>query len=145
MAAKSSSCGVCVSFQPERDAAQLGIHQHRAIAVVPWEAQQAGFARAKVFDSLGELGYGGSRASGDGFEYVAGGGKSGFDARHRRMHRAMHHSTDAGNQVSFLRNGDDAGGGSDHVDDVAGPDARRDRVPMRVECADGDRDACAQP
>ena len=42
----------------ERDAAEFGIHQDGAIAVVPGEAQQAGLAGAVVFEALGQFGDG---------------------------------------------------------------------------------------
>ena len=36
----------------ERDAAQFGIHQHGAVAVIPGEAQQAGLAGAILAEAL---------------------------------------------------------------------------------------------
>ena len=64
----------------ERDAAEFGIDEHGAVAVVPGEAQQAGLAGAIVFEALRELGDVGAGAACDGFEDVAGGGEAGFDA-----------------------------------------------------------------
>ena len=57
------------------------------------------------------------------------------------MNGAFHHAADAGNQVGLFRDRHDAGGGADHVDDVAFAAARADGVPMRVERADGNGNA----
>ena len=52
MAANSSSCAVCVELPAERDAAEFGIHQHRAIAVVPGQPQQSGLPGAVSSEPL---------------------------------------------------------------------------------------------
>ncbi len=57
------------------------------------------------------------------------------------MHAAGDDAADAGNEGGALLHGDDAGGGADDVDDVAFAAARADGVPVRVEGADGDRNA----
>ena len=50
----------------------------------------------------------------------------------------------SGNEPRRIGDGHDASGGADHVDDVADAAARADGVPVRVERAYGDRDACAE-
>ena len=87
----------------ERDAAEFGVDQDGAVAVVPGEAQQAGLAGAVVFEAFGERGDGGAGAAGDGFEDVAGGGEAGFDAGARGIDRAGDDAADAGDQVRRCR------------------------------------------
>ena len=125
----------------EGDAAQFGVDEHGAVAVVPGEAEQAGLPGAIVFQALGKLGDRGSGAAGDGFEDVAGGGEAGFDAGVVGVHAAGDDAADAGDELGLFRHGDDAGGGADDVDHVAFAAARADGVPVRVEGADGDGDA----
>src|SRR5208283_3107299 len=49
----------------EGDAAQFGVHQDGAVAIVPGEAQETGLAGAISIESARKLGYGGSGAAGD--------------------------------------------------------------------------------
>ena len=128
----------------QRDAAQLGIDQHGAVAIVPAQAQEAGLARLVALKALGERGHGGLGAAGDGFKDVAHGGEAGLDAGVSRMHAARDHAADAGNQLRLARHGDDAGGGADDIDHVALADVGADGVPVRVECAHGDGNSGAQ-
>ena len=64
----------------EGDAAEFGVDEDGAVAVVPAEAEEAGLAGAIGFEALGEVGDCDAGAAGDGFEDVAGGGEAGFDA-----------------------------------------------------------------
>ncbi len=144
MAAKSSSCAVVVRRQPKRHAAQFGVDEHSAIAIVPGEPEQTGLARAVVLEAFREFGDGGSGAACDGFEDIAGSGESGLDAGVTGMDGTGDHTADAGDQAGLIADGHDAGGGADHVDHIADANAGADGVPMRVEGADRDRDAGAQ-
>ena len=81
------------------DAAEFGIDQHGAVAVVPAEAQQAGLAGAIGFEAFGELGDGGVGAAGDGVEDVAGGGEAGLDAGVGGMDAAGDDAADAGDEL----------------------------------------------
>ncbi len=123
------------------DAAQVRIHQHGAVAVVPGHAQQAGLPGAVVFQSLTQRLHVSSRASCDGVEDVSHCGEAGFDAGAPRMHASLHHATDAGHKVHRGRDADDAGRRADHVHHVVGAAAGADRVPVRVEGTDRNRDA----
>ena len=58
--------------------------------------------------------------------------------------RAGDDAADAGNQRLLVAEADDAGRGADDVDHVAEADVGADRVPMRVEGADGNRNARGQ-
>ena len=57
------------------------------------------------------------------------------------MNAARNHAADAGNQSRLTAHGDDAGGCADDVDDIALAAACAQRIPVRIECADGDGDA----
>ena len=85
----------------EGDAAEFGIHQHGAVAVVPGEAQQAGLAGAVGFEALRQLGDLGAGAAGDGFKDVAGRGEAGLDAGVLRMHAAGDDAADAGDELGL--------------------------------------------
>jgi hypothetical protein len=60
------------------------------------------------------------------------------------MNAARNHAADAGDQFGLLADGDDASGCADDVDDVALAATRAERIPVRVECADGDGNARAE-
>ena len=98
-----------------------------------------------VFQAAREIGNRGRGAARDGFEDIAGGGESGFDAGVIGMHRAGNYAADSGDQVWLFTDCDNAGGRSDHVDYIAFPHARADGVPVRIERAHRYRNACAQP
>ena len=121
----------------EGDAAEFGVDEYGAVAVVPTEAKEAGLAGAIGFEALGEVADFDARAARDGFEDVAGGGEAGFDAGEVGMDAARDDAADAGDEFGFFRHGDDAGGGADDVDDIAFAAACADGVPVGVECADG--------
>ena len=145
MAANNSSCAVWVRRQPSVMPLEFGIHQDGAVAVVPGQAQQAGLAGAVLFEAFGERGDGGSGAARDGVEDIAGGGESRFDAgeardeRSRGPRRTRRESDWAASPIAMMQ--------------VEVPttlttspesDTRADGVPVRVERADGNRDAGAQ-
>src|SRR5664279_1459417 len=54
------------------------------------------------------------------------------------MDGAMNDSADAGNQPRVVTHSNDASRGADNIDDISGPRACANSVPMRVECANGD-------
>jgi hypothetical protein len=99
---------------------------------------------ARYFEAFGERLDGGPGAAGDGFEDVADGGESGFDAVVIGVNGAVHDAADAGDQAGIPGDGHDAGGGADDIDDVTFADVGADGVPMGVEGAGGDRDAGAE-
>ena len=63
----------------EGDAAEFGIDEDGAVAVVPTEAQEAGLTGFVGFKTLGERRDGGGGTAGDAVEDVANGGEAGFD------------------------------------------------------------------
>ena len=122
----------------ERDAAEFGIHQHRAVAVVPGQAQQPGLPGAVVVESLATASatdVPARRAIASKMSPVAESPAS-MPAM-LRMNRALHDAADARDQLRVLGDGHDAGRRADDVDDVAGaarrrrsrPNARRTRRP----------------
>ncbi len=129
----------------ERDPAQFRVDEHGPVAVVPGEVQQAGLAGAVRRQALRERGDGRAGAPRDRVEDVAGGREARLDPGQRRVHRAGNDAAQARHARGLVADGDDAGRGADHVDHVAEADAGADRVPVRVEGADRDRDAGAQP
>jgi hypothetical protein len=128
----------------EGDAAELGIDEDGAVAVVPGEAEEAGLSGTVAVEAFGEVGDGVAGAGGDGVEDVAGGGEAGFDAGELRMDAAGDDAADAGDEGGLLRHGDDAGGGAHDVNDVAFAAAGADGVPVGVEGTDGDGNAGAE-
>ena len=60
------------------------------------------------------------------------------------MHAAGDDAADAGDQLGLFAHGDNTSRCADDVDDVALAAARTKRVPVRVECADGDGNASAE-
>ena len=136
MAANSSSCARVREAPAERDAAQFGIHQHGAVAVVPGEPQQAGLAGAVAAPGPRESSatvVPARRAMASKISPVAESPAS--MPVQRGMDRARHHAAHAGDQAALLADGHDAGGGAHHVDHVAQPHAGADGVPVRVERA----------
>ena len=83
-------------------------------------------------------------AAGDGFEDVAGGGESGFDAGAGGVDGAGDDAADSGDEIRVIADGDDAGGGADYVDDIAQANAGADGIPVGIEGAGGDGDAGAE-
>ncbi len=61
------------------------------------------------------------------------------------MHRTRDDSAHAGNEPRVVAHGDDAGRSANDVHHVASSRARAHRIPMRVESADRDGNARAQP
>src|SRR5262249_45120500 len=110
----------------------------------PSEAEQAGFAGAVVFETTGEVGYGGAGAFGDSVEDVAGGGEAGFDADVLRVDGTRDDAADAGDQRGLVADRHDARGGANHVHHVADFDSCAESVPMRIEGADRDGDTGAE-
>jgi hypothetical protein len=143
MAANSSSCGVGEA-PAQRYAAQFRIHQHGAVAIVPGEAQQARLAGAVVLQTARKLRHGGSGAARHRFENIAGGGEPRLNARACGIDGAWNHAANARNQRGMLADCHDASGGSHHVDHVSQSHARADGIPVRVECAHWNRNACPQ-
>jgi len=125
----------------EGDAAEGRVDEDGAVAVVPGEAEEAGLSGLVGVESDGEIFDGGSGAASDGFEDVSGGGEAGFDADEAGVDGAGDDAAHAGNKRGLRLHGDDAGGGTDDVDDVADAAACADGVPVCVERADGDGDA----
>src|SRR6266567_943705 len=78
------------------DTTKIGIHQNRAIAVVPGHAQQTGLSGVIVLQPLAERRDIRTRASSDGIEDVADRGKPGFNASSLRMHASLHYAANAG-------------------------------------------------
>src|SRR5947207_14541656 len=105
-----------------RHASEVGIHQYRAIAVVPSQAQQTSLSRAILVQSLAKFFNRGVRAPGNGAENVARRRESGFDSRESRMHTARNNPTNAWDQLSFRRRSEErrvgkewrCGMGADH-------------------------------
>ncbi len=60
------------------------------------------------------------------------------------MHAARHDAAHSRNQFRLLRHRDDAGGGADHINDVAFAATRAQRIPVRVKSAYGNRNAGAK-
>ena len=144
MAANSSSCAVVVSRQPSVTPLSSGFTSTVRSPLSQVMPQQAGLPCPVPVESLREGGDGRARALRDGVEDVAGGRQSGLDAGLFGVDRARNDAADARNQGRRVGDRHDAGGGADHVDDVADAAARADGVPMRVEGAGRDRDAGTQ-
>ena len=135
----------CVQQVPtKRHAAQLGIYQNSAIAIIPGETKKTCLSGAIRFQTLTEFRDIGVCAPRDGFENISGRRKAGFDAGIRRMHTARHHSADTRDKTIGMLHRDNAGRGADHVHHVAFLAAHADRIPMRVQGADRDGDAGLQ-
>src|SRR5208337_2079597 len=128
----------------EGHAAELRIHQHRAVAVIPGQAQQTGLAWPEIFESLGKLGDGLSGAPGNGIENIARGREARLDAGLLGMDRTRHDAADSGYEPRLIAHGDYAGGSADDVYNVAGARARADGIPVSVECPNRNGDASLQ-
>ncbi len=135
---------VVIQIPPERDAAEVGVHENRAVAVVPGEAEQSRLAGPVLLEAVREHADRRARAPRDRLEDVADGGEACLDAHVVRMHRSRHDAADAGHAVGLFRDRDDARARPDDVDDVALLDARADGVPVCVERADRNRNPGAQ-
>ena len=61
-----------------------------------------------------------------------------------RVNASLHYAADAGNEIRRRRDSDNAGRSADDVHHVVGAATGADGVPVGVEGADGDRDACFQ-
>ena len=125
----------------ERDAAKVGVHEHRAVAVIPGHAQQAGLSGAIFIEAGAQCFYIGSGAGSDGIEDVSHGGEPRFDSRAQGMHAPLHHAADSRHQIHRRSDSDDACGGADDVHHVVSAATGADRVPMRIEGSDGNRNA----
>ena len=86
-------------FPAQRHSAQFRIHQHRAIAVVPAEAQQSGLSRPIDFESLRQFRDPAFPPVRDGSRNIAGRGKSCLDARTAPDASARHHAAHAGHEI----------------------------------------------
>ena len=129
----------------ERHAAEFGIHQHRAVAVVPGHPQQSGLARCERLEPLDSAATVDPGAACDRIEDIAGGRKARLDAGESRMNAARHNAADTRNQLRLFGDGHDARRGADNVHHVAGPAAGADRIPMGVERAHRNRNTRTQP
>src|SRR5271157_700842 len=125
----------------EGHAAELRIHENRAVTVVPGQAEQTSLPRPEVFEPLRKLRDAFAGAPGNGIEDIARGGKPRFDAGFLRMHRTRHDAADSGDEPGIVAHGDDASGSADYVDDVTGARTSADCVPVCVKCADRDGDS----
>ena len=83
----------------------------------------------------------GSGPACDGVENIARGREAGFHTSHRRVHRARHDATQAGNEAGFRADGNGARGSAHNIDDVAYAAVGANRVPVRIIGADGNRNA----
>ena len=128
----------------QRYASQLGVHQHRSIAVIPRQPQQPGLSRAIVFQPVRQRRYRRAGTPRDRIENIAGRRKPRFDPEIIRMNRPFHHPAQTGNQAGILRHRHDASRRADHVHHIALANPRPDRVPMRIECPHGNRNARTQ-
>ena len=57
------------------------------------------------------------------------------------MHGARHYSADPGNQPHAITHGDDAGRSSDYIHNVPDAGSGADGIPVRIEGANGNRNA----
>ena len=141
MAAKSSSCAAG-QVPTEGYAAEFGVDEDGAVAIVPGEAEEAGFAGSEVFQALGESGDGFTAPAGDGFEDIAGSGNASFDARVGGMNRTMHYAADSGDQAGVVAMA------MMHVEvpttfTTSPRLRRRQSVPVGVKRSNGNGNACA--
>ena len=144
MAAWSSSWAVWRRFQPKVTPPSSGLTRTVRSPLSQERREEAGLTGAVGFEALGELADLGSGAAGDGFEDVSGCGEACLDAGIAGVDAAGDDAADAGDELGLFGHGDDAGGGADDVDDVAFAAASADGVPVGVEGADGDGDACGE-
>ena len=121
------------------DPAQLRIHQHRAIAVVPAQPQKASLPGAIILQALRQRRYLYSRASRNRLEDVSGRRQPRFNPDVFRMHAPRHDPAHPGNQVGLLRHRNDACRRAHHVDHIAFAASRAQRIPVRIECAHRNR------
>ena len=133
-----------VQVPAKGDAAERGVDQDGAVAVVPGEAEQAGLPGLELGSGFGERGDRGSGAGCNGSEDIADRGHARFDADAVRIDRARDDAADAGDERLLVAETDDAGRGADDVDHVAKADVGADGVPVRVERANGNGNACSQ-
>ena len=126
----------------ERDAAQFGIHQNGSVAVIPAETQKAGLAGAIAVQARCQLRSGFAAAASDRFEDIADGRETRFDAR------VILGSTEPGTtpqtpgiKLRPVAEADDTCGRADDIHDIAQTDACAHCIPVRVECADRNRNA----
>ncbi len=131
MAANSSSCAVCARFQPSVTPPRFGIYQHRAVAVVPAQPQQAGLSGAVVVQSLGESAHGTFRRAGDGVEDVAGGRRPASMPVYCGCIEPCTTPHTPGIKSRLARDRHDAGGGAHDIHDIALANAG----PIASQCA----------
>src|SRR5271170_1538981 len=121
----------------EGDAAQIGIDEDGAVAVIPGDAEKSGLPSAIIFQALAERGNVCTCAGGDGAENVTDGGEARFNSGTKRVNAAVHDTAHSGNEIDGRGDADDAGGSADDVDHVICTAACTDGVPVRVEGTDG--------
>src|SRR5690349_3598029 len=129
----------------ERYSAETRIDEYRAIAVVPRHAQKSRLSGTMTRRPRRQRQRRAVRAQRNRLEDVPDGRQPGFDADELGMHRAGYDATDTGYAVGVLRDRDHARRRPDDVHDGALGHSGADRVPMRVERADWDRDAGRKP
>ena len=132
--------GGVVEVPAEGDAAERGVDEDGAVAVVPGEAEQSGLAGFEMSSRFGERGYGSAGAGGDGGEDISDGGHTGFDANLCGIDGAGDDAADAGDEGLLVAEADDAGGRADDIDDVTETNVSADGVPVGVEGSGGDGD-----
>src|ERR1019366_7923141 len=80
----------------------------------------------------------------DGLEDIARGREPRLDPDKARMNAARHNAANSWNKLSLVGHGHDARGGADDIHCVALTDIRSDRVPVRIECANGNWNSSTQ-
>src|SRR5438067_2094899 len=128
----------------QSDSAQVRVHQHGAITVVPGEAQQSGLACAIIFQSFAQFRDIGPSPRGNRIKYVANRGKSCFDASTLWMNASLHHAANPGHQIWRWRDSNDASGSAYDVHHVIGATTGANGVPMCVEGSDRNRNSRLQ-
>lgn len=128
----------------QRNAAQIRVDQHGAVAVVPGKAQESGLAWEVALKTLGQALYISPGTASDGFEDVSGGGETCLNSSEIGVYATGNDAAHTRNQLSLLRDGDDAGGSPYDVDDVAYAATGADGVPVGVEGSDGNGDSRIQ-
>src|SRR5215470_13030919 len=119
--------------------AQIRIHEHSAIAVVPGHSQQSRLTRAVVLQSRAQRLDVRASSSRNCVEDIANRRETGLDSRAIRMHAPLHYSANSRYQIHRWSDSDNAGRSPNHVDHVVGAATGTDRIPVGVECTNGDR------
>ena len=89
----------------ERHSAEFGIHQHRAIAIVPGESQKTGFARAIIFEGYRERSATVAPRGARSLRKIAGGGKARLDAGRFGYTEPVDDAAHAGDQIGLFADG----------------------------------------